>query len=132
MLDLRSISPHTLIIIILLLVPMAVRPTSPLIPYHDFHVSGSIERAGGPLNNYTVALAVKGRFAPDEYTIIREGPQPYALTSETGQFWLSASIYDYIREGDADTLAVAVLVPGDDFIMGKEFARNTTTTPTRS
>jgi hypothetical protein len=93
------------------------------VPYHDFNVSGRIERTGGgPLQNYTVALAARGIDGRDGYTVIGDGAQPLALTSESGQFVLSAKIYRFLRDDEADSLAVAVLVPGDDFIMGERFA----------
>jgi hypothetical protein len=124
MFESRSISPHTIIVVALLLIPMAVRTTSPSNPYHDFNVSGRIERVGGgALQNYTIALAVRGRAQPGEYTLLREGSRPFALTSESGSFHLSASLYDYIGADDADSLAVAVLVPGDEFIRDDSFAR---------
>ncbi len=123
MLESRSISPPTLIIVALLLIPMAVRPTSPLVPYHDFNVSGRIERlGGGPLQNFTVAFVHKGMQTGDEYVVIGGGSQPLALTSDTGQFHVHATIYDYFAANSAELLAVAVLVPGDSFIQGESFA----------
>ncbi len=109
---------------ILLLILMSIG-TSPLPPpYHQYYVSGVLERpSGGSRKDFTVILL--GKFpnaAPGKYTVVRYsdfGPQddfPIGITDSTGAFALRAS-----NNQKADSLEIGVVVPDRPLSTGTPF-----------
>jgi hypothetical protein len=102
----------------IILAPMVVRTTPPEpAPYHQFNVTGNIIRTGGgPLQNYTVGVAEK---RVDGWRLINEGPRPLDITGDQGKFGMYANSYDPV-----DSLAVALLLPGEDLFIAVSFRRD--------
>jgi hypothetical protein len=104
--------------LLIILTPMMVRTTPPEPPpYYQYNVSGNIIRTGGgALQNYTVGVAEKGS---DSWRLLSEGARTLDVTGDQGKFALYANSYDPV-----DSLAVALLLPGEDLYIALAFRRD--------
>lgn len=116
-------------IVALLLVPMTVTSTSPLIQWYIFDIEGQILRSSGGLENHSVAL-LGYRSAGREWKRIQtcngEGAEEFgpfittSLTTAEGRFSLRVSVCGSGHPFCCDTLAVALVSP-DTMIIGSPF-----------
>jgi hypothetical protein len=107
----RKIFSHSTILFaagILILLPLIVG-TSPLPPpYHQYRVTGTIERAGGgPKQNYVVSLVGKfAGFLPDSIIDISSfdsGTVDQCITDTSGYFYIDARAF-----AEADSISIKV------------------------
>lgn len=94
--------------------------TTPKILWHQYVVSGTLERASGlSRENFTVALA--GRIGSEEYRrirgTIRPSPSPVAITDTSGRFLISVS--DAVR---FDSIRVMIVRPDSLPLFGEPLA----------
>lgn len=116
-------------LVLLMLVPLAVTSTPPMIFWFIFDVEGSVERLGGSLANHTVQLygTCAGSFDWVPLgTCNGEGAEDYgpftrvALTNEEGEFHVRVSACGPFP-GVCDSLVIAVIYP-DTTVFGAPFA----------
>lgn len=115
--------PLTRIFIIsMVLAPFLFGTEPSLPPYHDFTVTGVLQRpAGGSRAGFTVVLCGKSRLMNDSTFQILRGlgystnDRPVALTDSGGAFQLRVSSYE------VDTLALGVVVPDRPVQLGVPF-----------
>ena len=108
------LSHRILVPLVLILLSPFIFATSPTLPpYHQFHVSGRVERSSGASKkDFSVALFAKPlyRIQSSDFEIMRgigkEYDRPIAITDSTGSFSLVTSSQD-----KPDSIVIGVVVP---------------------
>ncbi len=108
------------VIVFALLTPFILATSPTLPPYHQFTISGRIERSsGGTRKNFSVSLLGKPlyRTPSPEFEILRgigaQNDRPIALTDSSGSFYLVTSNYN-----KPDSIVVGIIVPERNIIYG--------------